>query len=207
MQKMRSIVEFGCGKHPFGLLSKAQKAQKEGKLRSFIGVDIAKAQVAETARFLGLKKVPENTLFIESDAVEQIKKFLPKSKDLIVASNLFTRSYHDYFVMMGYTGALERKMGEFLLEAKRVLVSNGRVVLVQSKIDASALKNIAKENGFSAHLIELTDAQAQKSLAQYTRRVSTPEKRLLQRNRVFGENSKIQPSDLQPIMVILRKIN
>lgn len=204
---MRSIVEFGSGRHPFGLLSKAQSAEKAGKMRSFIGVDIAKAEIEQTARFLGLKKIPENTLFIQNDAIAQIKQLLPESKDLIVASNLFTKSYSDYFVMMGYNGALERKIAQFLVEAKRVLVSNGRVVLVQSKIDAEAFKLIAKENGFHVHVIELTDAQAQKSLARYIRKVSTPEKRVIQRNRVFSKSSNVKPSDLQPIMVILRKAN
>ena len=134
-----------------------------------------------------------------------MKKFGKESLDVVVASNLFTNSYKDYFVQMGFNGAIARKVNEFMQEAKRVLKKNGRVILIHIKLDAPVIKKIGEEAGFRAHLIPLTDAQAQKSLSPFIRRVSTPEKRLKRRDSRYGAKSGITPEDLRQTVVIFRK--
>jgi len=204
MPQLRSVAEFGCGRKPFGLLSRAAKAEKAGKLRAFVGVDIDAVEAERTARRLGIK-MPGNVLFIKGDAVEQIKKFAPESKDVIFASNLFTRNYADYAVSEGVMGALNRAIVSFLVEAKRALTPKGRIVLVHSKKDAFIFELHGREVGLKTRVVELSDLQAQRSLAPYTRKVSSPEKRVRRRNYVYGPKSDINPGDLRPVAVIFRK--
>ncbi len=205
MSKFRSIVEFASGKRPFALISAANKAEEKKRLRLFMGVDLEKAEKLRTAKKMGLKELPENVAFLKEDAMTQMKRFGKESLDVVVASNLFTTSYADYFVQMGYRGAIDRKVAEFMGEAKRVLKKNGRVILIHIKLDAPAIKEIGEEAGFRAHVIPLTDAQAQKSLAPFIRRVSTPEKRLNRRNSRYGAKSGIAPENLRQTVVIFRK--
>jgi len=205
MPKSRTIAEFGCGRNPYGLISKAQKAKETNRNRTFVGVDFEAAEAKRTARILGLKRVPENAAFIQGDAIDSVKKFDPKSKDLIFASNLFTRNYLDYSVSQGVTGALYRKTSEFLREAKKALKQNGRIVLVQGKIDAPFLKLIGETEGYKVHVKELTEMQAQKSLAPFIRKVSTLQRRDRRRTLLYGPKSDITTEDLKPTIVILRK--
>lgn len=137
--------------------------------------------------------------------MEKIKNFAPESKDLIFASNLFTRSYLDYFVMMGYDGAIERKATSFLQAAKVALKKNGRIILVHVKMDSKIMKELGEKLGLRATLVPLFDLRTVNSSAKFIRRINTPEKRISRRISRYGASSEIKPEDLQQTAVIFRK--
>ncbi|MFA5126058.1 MAG: class I SAM-dependent methyltransferase [archaeon] len=205
MVKPREIIEFGCGRRPFGLIKKAGRAERIGKIRKFVGVDIAKVRAEHTAKRLGLKKIPKNVSFINGDAVAEAEKLLPQSKDIIFASNLFTRSYADYMISQGMTWMIEKRALQFLIASKKALKPKGRIILIHGKKDAPIFMSLAKEAGLKSSMVELNDLQSQKSLAPFIRKVSSPEKRIKRGDYIYGVDSDISYEDLRPVAVIYRK--
>ena len=115
----------------------------------------------------------------------------------------------------------EKKVLTYLLEAKRVLKPNGRIILVQSLVSAKDFTEIAKKRGFKVHIVKLSDKLLEKSKAEWVRRRATPKARrqfarqyqdyyysdfsvyLKQAADELGES---KPSEvLRPVAIILRK--
>ncbi|MFA6269350.1 MAG: hypothetical protein WC652_06030 [archaeon] len=106
---------------------------------------------------------------------------------------------------MGIYGAVEREALKFLVGAKRALKINGRVVFIQHAMDAEVFKSLGKQAGLKSHVVELTEKQAQESLAYYTRRISSENRRVKIRNHLYGSKSTISSADLKPVAIIFRE--
>lgn len=205
MLRQREIVEVGCHKRPIGLIKLAQKSEVNGRKRKFTGVDIVPLQVERTLRRLGIKELSANVSFIEGDAVREVEKFVPESKDLIFAGNLFTNSYISMETMLHMYGAVYTKALNFLIAAKKALKPKGRIVFIQSARSVDVVRQIGEEAGLKVHVVNLTEKQARESLAHYTRRVSSEKRRIRIINHLYGAKSSVKPDNLKPVAIIFRK--
>ena len=215
------VFEAGAGKHPFDLVKKAVRSVLGKKNREFIGVDyeLMGYNLEVALRKAGVAKKPSNLKAYSGCAIRELEKLPAGSQNIIFAGLLV----HQIILQnLSYKRGLEDAK-RFFQAAKKALVPNGRLVLVQHLAEKDLLKRLASESGLVSYIREMTESEALRSESPFLRGIATSQGRVdtvldaikKARNQpekaaefedLAKERGITSPYDLyKPIIMVLRK--
>lgn len=177
------VFEAGAGMVPSGLVKRAAQSEKRGKNRRFIGVDIKLGPNWLSLLGARLFRMPSNISLKKADVLNSLLDLRPKSQDIVFESYLLNN-------------LTPKQRLNFFKRAKKVLKSNGRLVIVQDKAVISIYIKIATKLGFTVTVLEIPDLALKKSSSKAIRDRSTPRKRL-KYLRHYARNGSDMPKNLQ----------
>ncbi len=167
------VVELGHGNTPYGLVQKA--AKKRGTKTEFIGVETKKVNLAKTLKLANARKLPPNLRFERTCALKALKKMPSESTHLVFASYLLNNISYNRVKSGKEWVSMDIAV---VNEAKRILVPGGRFVAIGDKGSVDKYEMLASASGLKFHAVEIPDAVASKSCAQYIRERGTPKGRM-----------------------------
>ena len=159
-KKAFRVFEAGAGEVPFGIVGQAIKADRRGLNREFIAVDTA-LNTNETLRQRGLRKAPKNLKLVKNCAVAEMKK-LPKASQDIVFASFFLNNY----CRKEGKEKWNMRFLEYLMDAKRALKPNGRIIIIQNHVGAENYANLAIQAGLKATILKLPLEMIERSTAE-----------------------------------------
>lgn len=205
-----NIVDAGSDRRPSALVKRAIESNEKKRGRFFTAIEKIAFEHEELKRELGITHLPQNVALLNKDALIQIKKFKPKSQNIIFASYLLNN-------IIGRKGGLLDTIN-FIHYSMRALKPNGRLILIQDRIAVEDYRSIAKTLGLKTHIIPMTDKQAQEANAWAIEMRSTPKKRVsyitgqgkehtIEYYRELAEKKGYKEPDelVRPVIIIIKK--
>jgi len=203
--RKRRLIELGAGRVPVESFRRAQRRKKN----DYLLIDKEPTDFAALRKLGQRTGVGRNVATIEGDAIVELSKMEPESKDIIYGGYITNNMALPENEALGRAKSLMRFS---LIKAACVaLKTNGRMLFIQNRNEVEPLRRAATGAGLTFYSRELTEKEAKTSWSLEARIRATHKKRQTRVREVARMQGKDprefegREDELKPTLIIMTK--